>query len=450
MSSSPQTRLSPPPGAGYFARVDVAALAADLRAGRVSPRDLVETALSEATRRQPALNAFVTLDQTGAPAAADQAARELAAGVDRGPLHGVPVAIKDMIDVRGLPTTAGSRHFARHIARQDAECVRRLREAGAIVIGKTTTHEFANGPTGDRAATGPTHNPYAPGHMAGGSSSGSAAAVAAGIVPLALGTDTGGSVRIPAACCGVVGLRPTHGVVAAEGVVPLAPSLDTVGPLARTAADCRLLWTAMAPGPRPPSATPRIGWLPPDSLHPTAPAIARAARDLAGGLVTGNVFAPELKELRAAYRAIQGSEAYALHAERLATAPELYGEEVRERLRAGGEVPGREYARALAIRDRARERVTGLLHHHDVLALPTIPLAPPALDSRADQIGGEPVDVHAALLALTSPWSVLGLPAVSVPAGLVDGLPAGLQLIGPPGSEHHLLTVAERLQNTNP
>ncbi|HEX2133656.1 MAG TPA: amidase [Actinophytocola sp.] len=450
MSSFLETRSSPPPGAGYFAHVGVAQLATDLRAGRVSPRDLVETALSEAARWQPVLNAFVTLDETGARAAADQAARELSDGVDRGPLHGIPVAVKDLIDVRGLPTTAGSRHFARHIAQQDADCVRRLRAAGAIVLGKTTTHEFAYGPTGDRSASGPTRNPHATDHMAGGSSSGSAAAVAAGIVPLALGTDTGGSVRIPAACCGVVGLKPTHNAVVADGVFPLSPSLDTVGPLARTAADCRLLWTAMTAGHQPPATAPRIGWIPPDSIHPTAPAITHLARDIAGDLVIGEVTVPEAKEFRAAYRIIQGSEAYAVHAERLATASELYGEEVRDRLRAGGEVRGWEYVRARNLRDRVSGAVADLLQHHDLLALPTIPLPPPPLDSRQERIGGESVDVRVALLALTSPWSVLGLPAISVPAGLVDGLPVGLQLVGPPGAEHRLLAVAEHLQITNP
>ncbi|GLY63559.1 amidase [Amycolatopsis taiwanensis] len=449
MSSSLETSLDPPPGAGYFARVGVAELATELRAGRVSSRDLVETALGEAARWQPVLNAFVTIDETGARAAAEKADRELAAGVDRGPLHGLPIAVKDIIDVHGLPTTAGARHFAGHIASRDADCIRPLREAGAVILGKTTTHEFACGPTGDRSASGPTRNPYATGHMAGGSSSGSAAAVAAGIVGLALGTDTGGSVRIPAACCGVVGLKPTHGAVATTGVFPLAPSLDTVGPLARTAADCRLLWTVMTAGHRQPVAAPRIGWVPPDSIHPTAPEITSLARDLTKDLIIGEVTVPAVKELRAAYRTIQGSEAYAVHAERLATAPELYGDEVRDRLRTGGQARGWEYVRALELRDRVRGAVTDLLRQQDFLALPTIPLSPPTLDSRDETIGGEAVDVRAALLALTSPWSVLGLPAVTVPAGLVDGLPVGLQLVGPPGTEHRLLTVAEYLQNTS-
>lgn len=447
MSAPTETSLAPPPGAGFFARTDVASLAADLRAGRTSPRDLIGAALDEAARLQPVLNAFVTLDETAARAAADEAARELAVGVDRGPLHGIPIAVKDVIDVGGLPTTAGSRHLAGHVAERDAACVRRLREAGAIVVGKTTTHEIAYGPTGDRAATGPTRNPYATGHMAGGSSCGSAAAVAAGIVPLALGTDTGGSIRIPAACCGVVGLKPTHGTVSTDGVLPLAPSLDTVGPLARSAEDCLLLWAALATRERAPAGRPRLGWVSPESLHPTAPEITRLVRALAGDLVVDQVTITEAEELLAAYPVIQGSEAYLVHAERLATAPDLFGDEVRERLHAGGDVRGWEYVRALALRDRARVGVEELLRHHDFIALPTIPLPPPPLDSREVVLHGSTVDVRKALLAFTSPWSVLGLPAVSVPAGLTDGLPAALQLVGPPGSEHRLLTAARYLSS---
>jgi 1-carboxybiuret hydrolase len=448
--SSLETGFGPPPEAGCFAQVDVAELAGELRTGRRTARDLVEAALDAAHRWQPVLNAFVTLDAAGARAAADEAVRELAAGVDRGPLHGIPIAIKDLVDVRGLPTTAGSRHLAGHRAAADAACVRRLRAAGAVIIGKTTTHEFAYGPTGDRSATGPTRNPYATGHMAGGSSSGSAAAVAAGIVPLALGTDTGGSIRIPAACCGVVGLKPTHGAVAVDGVVPVAPALDTVGPLARTAADCRLLWTALTTARRSSAGRPKIGWVHPDSIHPTVPAITRLTRNMVGDLVIGEIDAPEIGELREVYRVVQGSQAYAGHAERLDAAPELYGAEVRQRLLAGGAVRGWEYVRALEVRERARATVAALLRDHDLLALPTIPLPPPALDSRVARIDGEPVDVPAALLALTAPWSVLGLPAVSLPAGFVDGLPAGLQLVGPPGSELRLLAVAEHLQHLHP
>ncbi|GLY89512.1 amidase [Actinoallomurus iriomotensis] len=447
------SRLPSPAGAGYFARHTVTGLTGELRAGRVSPEDLVEQALAAAARLEPELNAFVTLDETGARVAARRATEELAAGVDRGPLHGIPVAVKDVVDTAGLRTTMGSRHFADRVPDRDATCVRRLRAAGAVIIGKTATHEFAYGPTGDRAAGGATRNPYRPERMAGGSSSGSAAAVAAGVVPVSVGTDTGGSVRIPAALCGVVGLKPSHGAVPVDGVYPVAPSLDTVGPLARTAADCRLLWnvlagrTAAERDDAPPMVR-RVGWIPPDTIHPTSPRVAEAARAClaGGGIAVEEVAVPEAAALARAYHTIQGSEVYAVHADRMATAADLYDEEVAERLRGAARVRGWEYVRACDLRDRAREAVAALLRVHDLLALPTVPIPAPPLDARA-RAGDAGADVRTALLALTSPWSVLGLPAVTLPAGLVDGLPAGLQLMAPVGGEELLLAVAQELHD---
>jgi Asp-tRNA(Asn)/Glu-tRNA(Gln) amidotransferase A subunit family amidase len=448
--------VTPPPGAGFFATHTVEELAADLRGGRLSPGDLVEHALAAATALDPKLNAFVTLDEAGARGEARRAAEELAAGRDRGPLHGIPVAIKDLVDTAGLRTTAGSRHFADRVPETDAECVRSLREAGAVVLGKTVTHELAYGPTGDRSANGPARNPYRPDAMSGGSSAGSAVAVAAGIVPLAIGTDTGGSVRIPAACCGIVGLRPTFGALPLDGVFPLSSSLDTVGPMARTVADCRLLWQALS-NTRPFTDDPptRIGWVPPATFHPTLAAVTDAARALVPN--ADEVAVPYARKLLGAYRIIQGCEAYAVHAERLASAPELFGDEVLSRLRAAGEIRGWEYVRARTDQRRAIEEIPRLFADHDVLALPTIPIPAPPLDARTGRIGdtqtdtetdtetGGEIDIRAALLSLTSAWSVLGLPALSIPAGTVDGLPVGLQLVAPPGGEELLLAVAEGL-----
>ena len=435
--------IEAPPGAGFFAAHTVAGLAADLRAGRLSPADLVGHALAAAARLG-SLNAFVTLDEPGARAAARRAADELAAGVDRGPLHGIPVAVKDLVDTAGLRTTMGSRHFADHVPAHDAACVHRLREAGAIVVGKTVTHEFAYGPTGDQSAHGAARNPYRPGAMSGGSSAGSAVAVAAGIVPLAVGTDTGGSVRIPAACCGITGCGP-----------PPAPSRSPAS------SRCPRLWTrwGRSPGPSPtaaccggcwprappaePDADVRIGWVAPESLHPTEIAVAEAARRLVPD--ADDVAMPDGRALQNVYRVIQSSEAYAIHAERVATAPDLFGDELVARLRAAEPVRGWEYVRALADRRRAVDGVGGLFAGHDVLALPTLPVTAPPVGARHGRIRDTEIDIRAALLALTSPWSVLGLPALSVPAGLVDGMPAGLQLVAPPGREELLLATAERL-----
>jgi aspartyl-tRNA(Asn)/glutamyl-tRNA(Gln) amidotransferase subunit A len=435
--------IEAPPGAGFFAARTVAGLAADLRAGRLSPADLVDHALAAAARLG-SLNAFVTLDEPGARAAARRATDELAAGLDRGPLHGIPIAVKDLVDTAGLRTTMGSRHFADHVPAHDAACVRLLRDAGAIVVGKTVTHEFAYGPTGDQSAHGPARNPYRPTAMSGGSSAGSAVAVAAGIVPLAIGTDTGGSVRIPAACCGITGLRPTYGAVPVDGVFPLSPTLDSVGPLARTVDDCRLMWRVLSgSSPAEPPGGVRIGWVPPESLHPTETAVAEAARRLVPG--ADEVAMPGGRALHTVYRVIQSSEAYAIHADRVATAPELFGEELVARLRAAEPVRGWEYVRALADRRRAVDALGELFAGHDVLALPTIPVTAPPVGARHGRIHDTEIDIRAALLSLASPWSVLGLPALSVPAGLVDGMPAGLQLVAAPGGEELLLATAERL-----
>ena len=466
MSSS----LPVPLEAGYFTEHTVVELAAALRTGRVSPGELVEHALRAAGRLAPLFNAFVTIDGPSARAVAAHAAAELAGGRDRGPLHGIPVAVKDMVATAGLRTTMGARHFETYVPARDAECVRRLRAAGAIVIGKTTTHEFAYGATGDRSANGAARNPYRPGHMSGGSSAGSAVAVAAGIVPLALGTDTGGSVRLPAALCGVVGLRPSHGAVPTDGVFPLSPSLDTIGPMARTAADCHALWRALvgssgsvtssggrAAGGITSSGGPtadegvhpfRIGWL--DAVGPTDPAVATVVRAWLGELAAElgadvvDTVLPDPDGMRRTYSTVQGWEAHAVHAERLAVAPDQYDAEVLARLRAGGRISPGEYRDARGAQREARRVVTGLLGDLDLLALPTAGLVAPKVGVRSVSVGDRELDVREALLGLTMLWSVTGLPALSLPAGQVDGLPVGLQLVAADGAEDLLLRVAER------
>ncbi|GGO66964.1 amidase [Nonomuraea cavernae] len=448
---------------GPFAGRGITELARDLRAGRTTSAELTELALDAIARLDQQLNAFVTVDADGARAAARRADGELAEGADRGHLHGVPVGVKDLIMVAGLPVTMGSRHFAGHVAETDAECVTRLRRAGAVIVGTTTTHEFAYGPTGDRSATGPSRNPHDPARMSGGSSGGSAAAVAAGLVPLALGTDTGGSVRIPAALCGVAGFKPAYGAIPADGVFPLSRTLDHVGVLAGDERDCLLAYrllaaTAPAEGGHPESGadhgTPagppgdagaaRVAWLDPTGLFACDARVVSAVRAAAGPLEEVRLPAGIAGELRETYSAVQSAETAAVHAGRLAEAPELFDPEVLERLRVAFEMPGWRYVRAMDERSRLAEIVGALFDRHDVLALPTVPLTAPPLDRRETRLGGETVAVRAALLALTSPWNVLGLPALTVPAGTVDGLPVGLQLVCPPGREHLLFAAAAR------
>ncbi|MBB5157931.1 amidase [Saccharopolyspora phatthalungensis] len=437
--------------AGYFANRTINELADQLRAGLVTAAELVRGALDSIDELDAGLNAFVTVDRQGAWQAAAKADAELAEGVDRGPLHGIPVAIKDVIDVAGLPTRMGSAHFADYVAATDAECVRRLRDGGAVLVGKTTTHEFAFGATGDSAHNGPSRNPHDTSRVTGGSSGGSGGAVAAGMVPLALGTDTGGSVRIPSALCGVVGFKPTFNAIPTDGVFPLSQSLDHVGVLARTAHDCRTAYRVLA-GLRSSfchetGEAARIGWIPPGTLHPTDPRverIARAALDV-GGLSMRDVELRDPVGIHKAFAGIQYSEAYAIHAERVAQNPQLFTPDVLELLGAAAKTTGWQHVRSLRARDQWRSEVHDLLSRVDLLATPTTCVVAPEVGQREIEIDGTVSTVRGALLSLAKPWNVAGLPAVSVPAGTIDGLPVGVQLACSPGQEDLLFAVAARI-----
>ncbi|WP_396450117.1 amidase [Actinomadura sp.] len=429
---------------GFFAGRTLADLGQALRSGKETAQGLVERALDSV---DPELNAFVTLDPEGAGAAARWADRELASGIDRGPLHGVPVAVKDIVDVAGLPTGMGSAHFDGHVAAGDAECVAMLRNAGAVIVGKTGTQEFAFGATGDVSASGPVRNPHDRARMPGGSSSGSAAAVAAGAVPLAIGTDTGGSVRIPAAFCGVAGFKPAHGAIPVGGVFPLSPTLDHVGVLAGSAADCRIAYRALtgpeqaapslvdpAPGG---SGDPRgrVAWIDPPAADPE---VVRTVRALFPDAPAEPL---DFAGLREVFIAIEFSEAYDVHAERVADAPELYQPSLLGRLREAGRMPGWRLVRALRERERYVREVAELLDRYDYLAMPTMPITAPELGATEVEFG----PLTALLVSLTSPWNVLGLPALSVPAGTVRGLPVGAQLITRRGAESVLFDAAAGL-----
>jgi aspartyl-tRNA(Asn)/glutamyl-tRNA(Gln) amidotransferase subunit A len=437
-------------GAGPFAGKSIAELADQLRTGQTTAVRLAESALAAADEFGPALNCYVTVDHDGALRAAQQADRELAEGVDRGPLHGIPVGVKDLIDTAGLRTTMGSRHFDHHVPTSDAAVVVSLRQAGAVIVGKTHTHEFAYGPTGDVAHTGPARNPHDLDRMTGGSSAGSAAAVAAGLVPAALGTDTGGSVRIPAAWCGIVGLRPTQGAVSGAGVFPLSATLDTVGPLAGSVADTALLWSVLAgrPTSTPPVARLRVGVVRAELIEAVVPAQAQALeRALAvlreAGLTIGDAPVPEMAECARLYGQIQGPEARAVHADRVADAPELFQREVLERLTNAAEVRGWEYVAAMQARARLRPLFPDQVGA-DVLILPTVPIEAPPIGARDTELGAGWTNPTTAVLACNTTWSVLGLPAISVPIP-GDGLPGSVELVGRAGADDQLLAVAALL-----
>jgi aspartyl-tRNA(Asn)/glutamyl-tRNA(Gln) amidotransferase subunit A len=387
-----------------------------------------------------------------------------------GPLHGVPIGVKDVIDVGGTRTTAASKVLADNVATADATVVARLRRAGAVIVGKLNTHEFAWGATTTSEAFGPARNPWDTERICGGSSGGSGAAVAAGLVPGALGTDTAGSVRIPAALCGVTGIRPTTGRVPNRGVIPVSWTYDTVGPLARTAEDCAVLLDAIAgPEPGDASTTPavaepcvegigrgiegvRIGVV----AHlfedvPIDPRVAAAAEAAIGelerlGAKVERVDAPFLRRAEVVQQLVMLPEAAEAHLPWLRTRLADYGADVRARLLAGlllpssAPVTGQRARRALA--DEARP----LFERYDVLASPEMPIVAPRIGEDPVEVGGERIAYRLAIIPFNSPWSCLGVPTVSVPCGLVDGLPVGLALTGRRLAEATVLRVAHAFQ----
>ncbi|HEX6678667.1 MAG TPA: amidase [Actinomycetes bacterium] len=412
---------------------------------------LVEEALGRIEALDGRLGAFVAVlaDEARAEAAARDAER--AAGRVRGPLHGLPVAVKDLIDVAGVVTAAGSPKLAANRAERDAPLVERLRAAGAVVVGKTRTHEFAYG-----VLTPGTVNPWDESRIPGGSSGGSAAAVAAGLVRLALGSDTAGSVRIPAACCGVVGFKPTYGAVPTSGVQPLSWSCDHCGPIAASVAEAGLLFEVLSGTPAPPPAPPdhlRLGRLVGDDLAMVAPAVDEELERLCGRLRQAGARIDEvelpLAAARSAVAAIVLPEMATAHARLLAeSGEEGYGSRVLAGIRLGQSSLATEYLAGLRYRGRFVALVEELLADRDALLLPTIPVVAPERAARVVRLpdGGE-MGVQVALTALPGAFNCSGSPVVSLPVGLAAGLPVGASLVGRIGGDHELLRVAAAVED---
>ena len=428
----------------------IASLGAALRRGRATAVDLLEQCLAAIDERDPALNAFITVLADDARRQARAADAELSAGRDRGPLHGIPISLKDLIDLAGTPTTAASRVRSGHRAATDAPIAARLREAGAVFVGKCNLHEFALGTTGEESAYGPARNPHAPDHVPGGSSSGSAVSVAAGMAVASIGTDTGGSIRIPASACGLVGLKPTHGEVSLEGIVPLAPSLDHAGPIARSVRDAAILHQVLAGG-RGDQALPaaargaRLGVPHGYLLEAVDPAVRAAfascvARLEADGCRVEDVDIPHAARTPEVYRRTQLPEAAACHRETLDARPDDYGEQVRRRLLMGRVILAEEYVDAQQERRLLAAEVDAALEGRAALLLPTLPIVPPRLGADAET-------VRPLMLRLTQLFDLTGHPAVSLPCGTAGGLPAGVQLVGRRGRTAELLAQAAALES---
>jgi aspartyl-tRNA(Asn)/glutamyl-tRNA(Gln) amidotransferase subunit A len=430
-------------------------LARRMAAREISSVETTRTCLDVIAERDAELRAFITVLADEALAAASQADADLAAGRRRGPLHGVPISLKDLIDVAGVPTTAASRVRAGVIATHDAAIVARLRRAGAVIIGKCNLHEFAFGTTGEESAFGPTRHPADPSRSPGGSSGGSAVSVVTGMAFASIGTDTGGSIRIPAAACGCVGLKPTCGELPLGGIVPLSRSLDHVGPLARTVADARLILEALhgarpagrAPD-RPEPAALRLG-LPGDYLMETLDDAVRGRfeRALAALRATGvridDVRLPHASSTPAVYLAVQLPEASAYHAATLERQPGDYQPGVRQRLELGRYVLAEDYVRAQRGREVLRCEVDAALGGRDALVLPTLPIPAPQLGAQTVQVGSRTESIRAMMLRLTQLFNLTGHPAISLPCGTTaDALPCGLQLVGRINRTDGLLAVA--------
>jgi aspartyl-tRNA(Asn)/glutamyl-tRNA(Gln) amidotransferase subunit A len=424
-----------------------------LRRGGVTSLDLTRACLARIHERNPQLNAFIAVTADEALEAATEADDALRRGIDRGPLHGIPVSLKDLVDQRGVPTTAASRVIDPVPAVRDAPITRALREAGAILVGKTNLHEFALGTTSDESAFGPVRHPAVLDRSPGGSSGGSAVAVATGMSFASIGTDTGGSIRIPASACGIVGLKPGIGEVSTEGVIPLSRTLDHAGPLTRTVADAALVYEALT-GTRVPLTSPgglaghRLGTLDgyftarlePEVRH----AFEHACRTLErAGATLVRVEVPHAATIPAVYLGILFPEAAAYHASMLERRPDRYSPGVRARFEAARYVLGEDYLRALKGQQVLREEVDRALHSCDALVLPTMPVVAPPIGATTVEIDGTAEPVRNLMLRLTQPFSTTGHPAITLPDGRgAHGLPCGLQLVGRRGGTPALLELA--------
>jgi aspartyl-tRNA(Asn)/glutamyl-tRNA(Gln) amidotransferase subunit A len=430
-------------------------IAPQVKSGAVSPVDLVRGCLERIESRLE-LNAFITVMADSAVSAADEAEREIAAGRYRGPLHGIPISVKDLVDVAGTPTTSASAVPPR-LPAHDAPIVSRLREAGAIVIGKTNLHEFAFGTTSEESAFGPVHHPKDPSKSPGGSSGGAAVALVEGMCFGSIGTDTGGSIRIPSAVCGTVGLKPTYGELPCDGIVPLSTTLDHVGPMARTIGDVAIMFEAMRGvhdlEPSPAHDRAMVLGVPEryfcDRLNPEVrAALVRTRQALAtAGHQVRTIAIEHAARTADVYLHIVLPEASWYHSPMLEVHADRYSPGVRLRLEMGRYVLAEDYVRAMHLREVLRRSVNAALEGCDALILPAQPIPAPDLGVAMVDIDGTKEPVRGAMLRLTQLFNITGHPAIALPAGTTrDGWPIGLQLVGHLGAASRLMRLAARVE----
>lgn len=439
----------------------IVGLARRMRRGETSATALVERALDAIEARSASLGAFITVTADLAREQARRADAELAEGHDRGMLHGLPISLKDLLDLKGVPTTAASRVRARDVAVRHATPVARLLEAGATIVGKCNLHEFAFGTTNEDSAWGPARHPDDPSRSPGGSSGGSAVAVATGMSVASVGSDTGGSVRIPAAVCGLVGLKPTRGELSTDGAVPLSWTLDHVGPLARSVEDAWVLTRTMR-GERVEAtdrlapaaiATVRLGRLAPFFMEHLDPEVRHAVgvaldRLREAGATIDDAAIPSAGDIAPIYLGIVLAEAAAFHAATLERMPGHYTPNVRLRLEMARYVPAEDYARALVGRAHLTRQVDAALGGRHALVLPTLPIAAFPLGAETVVAGDVELPVRAATLRLTQLFDITGHPAITMPCGQTrHRLPIGLQIVGRRGETDRLLEIARAIES---
>jgi aspartyl-tRNA(Asn)/glutamyl-tRNA(Gln) amidotransferase subunit A len=424
--------------------------------------ELTEDCLSRIEKLNPALDAFITITADSALARARQADAEIQRGDWRGPLHGIPLGLKDLIDTAGVRTTAASKLFRNRIPAEDADVVSRLKNAGAVLLGKQNLHEFAYGGSSLVSYYGDVRNPWSVAHIAGGSSGGSAASVAAGLCYGAIGTDTAGSIREPAALCAVVGLKPTYGLVSAQGVIPLSESLDHVGPITPNVADAAVIFHAIAGGDDRKNGCEefkvelrgggerllRIGVPRKFFFEGLDPEVEGATEEALSVLRTlGN----EIREIELPIpedRTLQSGEAYAYHAKFVSQSPELYQPETLRRIRSGEHIPAADILKCRVELQQTRRDISKLFKEIDVLVTPTTPVPAPSIaELRNNPDLLRPTEIL--LLRNTRPVNVWGLPAISLPCGFTKaGLPIGLQIVGAHWDEKTVLQLAYRYEQT--
>jgi aspartyl-tRNA(Asn)/glutamyl-tRNA(Gln) amidotransferase subunit A len=439
-------------------RRTITQLAQSLRSRAVTAAAVTDHCLSVIAERNPSLNAFITVLSDRAREDARRADEEMAGGRYRGPLHGVPISVKDLIDVKGTATTAASRVRERHLAQTDSTVVARLREAGAVIIGKTNLHEFALGTTNEDSAFGPARHPLDPARSPGGSSGGSAASVLAEMAYASIGTDTGGSIRIPSAACGLVGLKPTIGEIPTAGIVPLSHTLDHVGPLCRSVEDAGILYDVLRgakPGgehnPRSAEGL-RLGVLRGYFTAVLDPQVLSAfdhacSRMREAGVSLHNVNVTHAGDIAPIYVHIALSEAAAYHAKTLESRGDDYTPNVRQRLEMGRYILAEDYVRALRGRDVLTADVDEAMSECDGLFLPSVPIPAHKIGVASVRIGGADESIRNVTLRLTQLFNVTGHPAITLPCGSTpEGLPIGAQLVGRRGATAALLALARAVE----